>query len=128
VVRTPILVALAFCAGVYTTSLAQSAPKPLPPYPAAVHTLQGDIRIEWVDSIFTCGTVKTAIGCTTYDTRRIQITRGMDTHLTWVTIEHEKYHMKFHDRHIVFTSIENEDEVCDRLAEARVLEMEQGLP
>lgn len=94
----------------------------LPPFPTVIHTPLGDSRIEWMDSTFDCGGVR-AIGCTTYKTRRIQVLRGMGVRETWVTIEHEKYHLKFHDLGIKFPSMAAEDEVCDKLAEARVYEM-----
>lgn len=122
--KLPALV-LALGACVAPTPLAAPYPAPLPPYPDVIHTIHGDSRIEWMDSTIDCDGVP-AIGCTTYATRHVQIVKGMSPKQTWITIEHEKYHLKFRDYKISFKTQPEEEALCDRLAEARVFEMEAG--
>lgn len=111
-------------------ALACAAPAPaprdaLPPLPDSISTQLGWIQVERVEHP-TCGIPSAdsteTLGCFARRSRRIQIATDLSLAQAWETLEHEKFHVRSWDGHLVLPD-DVEEQVADVVGAARVAEM-----
>jgi hypothetical protein len=107
-----------------------AAPPLFPPLPDSVLSYRGWTRVHRVDPPMYCGQDENgpipAWGCYTYESRKIEVVRGLTPYEERMTLEHEKVHMTLGDAHLdAYSRHTNpiaDDSIADAIASLRMLE------
>lgn len=92
-----------------------------PPLPDSILSPVGWTKVHRRPAQFQCGHTS-AIGCYTYETRRLEVGR-LDSRDSWHVLYHEEFHMAMGDAGLTHVGTEaQQDSMADAVATVRVLE------